>query len=131
MLIEFYERAQQIIKKHCPDIDQKTESETMLYVKGEGSNPSDVANLIRAFEKENYGFALAVDCEGYVQVLQPDIPYSPKGYGHIPEGYEPVTEQENKIQNNQRPGGLKAPMSEEEEKTLGLLMGSKSFDYKN
>ena len=82
MLIEFYQKAQDIIVKVQPDILQRTESDTNLYVKAD----QITEELKQAFKDYKYDFAVIEQCDGYLQVLQPVIPYKPGDcYGHIPE----------------------------------------------
>ena len=81
-LIEFYNKAQEIIAQEQPDILQRTESGTQLYLKADQASH----NLTQKLILFDYSFSAVQESDGFIRVLQPVIPYTPGDcYGYIPE----------------------------------------------
>lgn len=80
MLQEYYNQAKSIIEITQPNITQLTEMETMLYLK-----TNEITEELKdELTKKNYSFAKS--CDGYTQILQPEIKHIPgQCYGSIPE----------------------------------------------
>lgn len=82
MLKEFYEVAQKAIKKYQPGVIQRTESDTMLYL----YTKSMSFELSKQLSRLGFMFAVELEEDEFIQVLQPTIPHiNGEQYGYIPE----------------------------------------------
>ena len=82
MLKEFYKKAQEIINRVQPNVQQRTKYDTFLYLKKQDIR----IGLIEELQQSGYRLAPSGEGDGYHQLMQPSIPYSSGDcYGYISE----------------------------------------------